>query len=184
MSTNIGGLNCGADNSSPMWREYYLQELFELENKPAWLYNDTAYFVQPSPEVFYESQDLLSSATGLENEAFQVELFFDSMTTTQIQLGDFRMEFKYNGWLHPYGNGNTKIYYKDRMFIRYLYLHGIDWREGTPLKFTFRFLKDQVFIYVNRMLIHNREAPTYDGISIQVLEGGEFFDRVEVSKIL
>jgi hypothetical protein len=184
MNWTIGGFNCAADNSSPMWREYYLQELFELENKPAWLYYDTAYFIQPSPAVFYESEDLLSSVTGLENEAFQVELFFDSMTTTQIRLGDFRMEFKYNGWLHPQGNGNTKIYYKDRMFLRYFYLHGINWHEDTPLKFTFRFMKNQVFIYVNRMLIHNREAPTYDGMSIQVLEGGEIFDRVEVSKIL
>ncbi|MBI1227055.1 MAG: hypothetical protein GC192_17620 [Bacteroidetes bacterium] len=103
MTAIVGGSQCGTDVSSPMWREYYLQELFGPAVEPDWINMDTAYFLQTPLVDFFESEGQSASIDSIGNEDFQVELFFDSLANISFQLGDYNMDFKYIGWLQPNG---------------------------------------------------------------------------------
>ena len=157
MSPSIYGTDCGIDYYAPMWREFYLDELFGLKEEPDWLEVGSNYHIEDlQKDTFYVSEFHSSLIEEAPAGQCQVELFFDRMSSVVFQMGDYQVDFSYQGFGQV--NGESIVSYQGQPIIRYPFWNGVNWSEDQPMKFTFRFLDGVLYFYFNELLVFNREA--------------------------
>jgi len=177
MTRSITGENCGIDYYSPMWHDFYLDELFEIRDAPEWIdigkdyelpYSDVDSFrVTQAPSVIMYVEQM---------DSYQVELLFSEVEPARIEFGPYNL-YIYIQRSGGVNMGRTTISLDGKPYIQFPFITGISLLD--PMKFTFRVQDGIFYFFLNERLIHKREADIDShSMTVQVQEGLSLFEQM------
>lgn len=189
MTSKIYGEGGGMDLYSPLWREYYLEELFELFRQPnlldgpPWI-NDGIGF--DLGEVNFDTL-LITNYDNTEVSLFGIDSFdctilLNKSNDFECEIGEYRMSFQLEHFfLGSIFLGKTDIYYQGRQFLWHDYLRNMPFSYATPFPITFRVRNGQIYFYLYDILVHNREYVASENVEIKVSCDPLVFDKITVA---
>jgi hypothetical protein len=176
MTSVITGSNCGIDYYSPMWHDFYLDELFGIRDAPEWLHIGQGYELPYSDIDSFRVTQAPSVIMYVEQtDSFQVELLFSEMKPIRVKFGRYTLDM-YNegsGGL----NGRATIFLDGMPYIQFPFMNGFNW--NATMKLTLRIQDGVFYFFLNEKLVHNREADIDNhSVIVQVQEGISPFEQM------